>query len=90
MANKMSKKYFYFPDFGAACLAIEAWWAYQDEHNVKRTLFSISAAGRKTNVYVSDECLAHLPKIIAFFRKNYSGRFTVKNMQQGRAWGEGG
>ncbi|MFH1979171.1 MAG: hypothetical protein ABII97_02220 [Patescibacteria group bacterium] len=87
MANK---KHFYFPDFGNATLAIEAWWAYQNEHNMKRTTFNISATGRKTDVYVSDECLAHLPKIIVFFRKNYSGRFAVKNTQQGHAWSEGG
>lgn len=86
MTSKLHKKHLYFPDFGDASLAIKAWWAYQDKHNVKHTLFNISADGRDTDVSVSDKSLADQPKIIIFLRENYNGRFTVHNTPQVRTW----
>jgi len=90
MTNKLPKKYLHFPDFGDACKAIAAWWAYQDAESTNRSLFNISADGRDTDVCLSDKSLADQSAFIVFLRdRALIETFTVHRTQRVHTWLEG-
>lgn len=76
------QKHFHFPEFGDALDAMQAWWDYQDQEGFTRTVFSVSASGRETDLSVSEMSFADQQAVIEFFGQHFAGKFTVHATRQ--------